>query len=177
MCPVLMVATGVLALPVQTALAQAALTTLRVSDPRMPFSVSLPRGWVGLDLKDGQAGVTIASKAKSPAAMMRFVLIAKQGKAPVLNPVLKREFADFEQAVQQSGATLKLVSEKPVQYGGVSGLTHVYDLSQKGKQVRMQIWFGSGSKNFYNFQLTDQKGTYSKNAGLFEAALKSVKFK
>ena len=155
-----------------TALA-ATTGTVRVSDPKLPFAVSLPRGWVGVNFKDGLSGVNIASQPKAPAALMRFTFIPKQGKTLVL----KNEFLGFEQAVRQGGATLKLVSEKAARYGGVSGLTHIYDLSEKGKNLRMQIWFGSGAKNFYNFQITDQPGTYSKNAALFAAALSSVTFR
>lgn len=155
----------------QTAAAQAA--TVRVADAKLPFAVSLPRGWVGVKFKDGLMGVSIASQAKAPAALMRFTYIPKQGKA--VN--LKTEFLGFEQAVRQGGAALKLVSEKSARYGGVNGLSHVYDLSDKGKELRMHIWFGSGAKNFYNFQLTDQSGSYSKRAPLFAAALKSVQFR
>ena len=155
----------------QTAVAQA--TTVRVADAKLPFAVSLPRGWVGVNFKDGLMGVSIASQAKAPAALMRFTYIPKQGKA--VN--LKTEFQGFEQAVRQGGAVLKLVSEKSARYGGVNGLSHVYDLSDRGKKLRMQIWFGSGVKNFYNFQLTDQSLSYSKRAPLFAAALKSVQFR
>jgi len=153
-------------------LAQAA-GTVRVSDPKLPFSVTLPSSWVGVNFKDGLSGVSLASQAKSPAALMRFTFIPKQGRT--LN--LKSEFMGFEQAVRQGGATLKLVSEKPATYGGVGGLTHMYDLTQKGKTLRMQIWFGNGSKNFYNFQLTDQSSTFAKRQPQFTAALASVKFK
>lgn len=146
--------------------------TVRITDAKLPFAVSLPRGWVGVNFKDGLAGISIASQPKAPAALMRFTYIPKQGKT--LN--LGTEFKGFEQAVRQGGATLKLVSEKSVKYGGVGGLTHIYDLSQGGRKLRMQIWFGSGSKNFYNFQLTDQTATYSKNAALFASALGSLKF-
>ncbi|WP_424951471.1 hypothetical protein [Deinococcus sp.] len=156
-----------------SAVAQAAQTgTVRLSDAKLPFSISLPRGWVGVQFKDGLSGVSIASQAKAPAALMRFTFIPKQGKTLVL----KDEFAGFEQAVKQGGTTLRLVSEKAVRYGGVTGLSHVYDLTQQGKKLRMQIWFGGGVKNFYNFQLTDVAGTYSKRAPLFAAALNSVKF-
>ncbi len=147
--------------------------TVRISDPKLPFTVNLPRGWVGVNFKDGLSGISIASQPKAPAALMRFTFIPKQGKTLVL----KNEFLGFEQAVRQGGATLKLVSEKSARYGGVSGLTHVYDLSQQGKKLRMQIWFGSGVKNFYNFQLTDAAASYSKNAAVFTSALASVQFK
>ncbi len=171
-----------LAPAVQTAAAQTAATqtaatqtasTVRVADAKLPFAVSLPRGWVGVNFKDGLMGVSIASQAKAPAALMRFTFIPKQGKA--VN--LKTEFLGFEQAVRQGGAALKLVSEKSARYGGVNGLSHVYDLSDKGKKLRMQIWFGSGAKNFYNFQLTDQSLNYSRRAPLFAAALNSVQFR
>ena len=156
--------------PAQAATAQTG--TVRVAAPGLPFAVNLPRGWVGVNFKDGLKGVNIASQAKAPAALMRFTYIPKQGKTLVL----KNEFLGFEQAVKQGGTTIRLLSEKSVRYGGVTGLSHVYDLAQQGKKLRMQVWFGSGAKNFYNFQLTDQTATYSRNAALFGAALSSVKF-
>lgn len=173
MNPRLVLIAGLLAPALLAPLTQAAQTgTVRISDPKLPFAVNLPRGWVGVNFKDGLTGVSIASQPKAPAALMRFTFIPKQGKTLVL----KNEFLGFEQAVKQGGTTLNLISEKSVRYGGVNGLSHVYDLAQQGKKLRMQIWFGSGVKNFYNFQLTDQAPTYSKNAVLFAAALKSVRF-
>ena len=148
-------------------------STIRVSDAKLPFAVSLPRGWVGVNFNDGLKGVSIASQVKAPAALMRFTYIPKQGKS--VN--LKTEFLGFEQAVRQGGAALKLVSERSARYNGVSGLSHVYDLSDKGKKLRMQIWFGNGVKNFYNFQLTDQAASYSKRVPQFAAALSSVQFR
>jgi len=161
-----------LGLLVSTAQAATQTGTVRLSDAKLPFSISLPRGWVGVNFKDGLNGVSIASQPKAPAALMRFTFIPKQGKTLVL----KNEFLGFEQAVKQGGAALTLVSEKAVRYGGVNGLTHVYDLTEQGKKLRMQIWFGSGRKNFYNFQLTDAATAYSKHAPLFTAALNSVTF-
>lgn len=175
MNPRLVVTAGLLASALLAPLAQAATAqtgTVRVAAPGLPFAVSLPRGWVGVNFKDGLKGVSIASRPKAPAALMRFTYIPKQGKTLVL----KNEFLGFEQAVKGGGTTIRLVSEKAVRYGGVNGLSHIYDLAQQGKKLRMQIWFGSGAKNFYNFQLTDQADTYSKNAPLFGAALSSVKF-
>lgn len=171
---------GLLASPAQAATTQAGAAqtgstssgTVRLSNTSLPFSVSLPRGWVGVDFKDGLKGVSIASQPKAPAALMRFIFIPKQGKTLVL----KDEFLGFEQAVKQGGATLTLVSERATRYGGVNGLTHIYTLTEQGKKLRMQIWFGSGAKNFYNFQLTDAASTFSKYAPAFTAALNSVTF-
>ena len=170
--PMLLLAPATQSAAAQSAAVQST-STVRVADAKLPFAVSLPRGWVGVNFKDGLMGVSIASQAKAPAALMRFTFIPKQGKA--VN--LRTEFQGFEQAVRQGGAALRLVSEKSARYGGVNGLSHVYDLSDKGKKLRMQIWFGSGVKNFYNFQLTDQSGSYSKRAPLFAVALKSVQFR
>lgn len=151
--------------------AQAA--TVRFADPQAPFAVTLPGGWVGVKFNDGLAGVSIASRPKAPAALMRFTFLPKQGKTVDLGA----EFLGFEQAVRQGGTTVRLVSSRAARYGGVGGLIHVYDLTQKGKNLRTQLWFGSGKKNFYNFQLTDARSTYDKNAPLFAAALKSVTFR
>ncbi|MGI8748071.1 MAG: hypothetical protein ACR2J4_06965, partial [Deinococcus sp.] len=132
--------------------------TVRVSDPRLPFAVSLPRGWHGVGFKDGLSGVNIASSLKPPAALMRFNYLPRSGRTPDL----RAEFRGFEGAVRQGGTTVKLRSERPARYGGVSGLTHVYDLSGRGKGLRMQVWFGLGPKNFYSFQLTDAASHYAR---------------
>ncbi len=147
--------------------------TVRVSDPRLPFAVSLPRGWHGVGFKDGLEGVNIAFSLKPPAALMRFNYLPRSGRTPDL----RAEFRGFEGAVRQGGTTVKLRSERPARYGGVSGLTHVYDLSGRGKSLRMQVWFGLGPKNFYSFQLTDAASHYARTAPLFAAALGSVKFR
>ncbi|GGQ96177.1 hypothetical protein GCM10008957_05470 [Deinococcus ruber] len=146
--------------------------TIRVSDPAIPFTISLPTGWLGVRFNDGLRGVNIASAPKAPAALMRFTFIPKQGQSLDL----ANEFRAFEGAVTQGGGTLKLLSSSTARYGGVTGLTHVYTLSEKGKNLKMQIWFGNGRKNFYNFQLTDAATDFSKHLPLFTAALASVQF-
>ncbi|ULH16644.1 hypothetical protein MF271_08745 [Deinococcus sp. KNUC1210] len=162
------------ALALSTAAAQgnAPGKTIRLSDPALPFTISLPTGWLGVRFNDGLRGVNIASARKSPAALMRFTFIPKQGQS--LN--LANEFRAFEGAVTQGGGTLKLLSSKAARYGGVTGLTHVYTLNEQGKNLKMQIWFGNGRKNFYNFQLTDAATDFSKHLPLFTAALTSVQF-
>ena len=146
--------------------------TVRLSDPALPFAVTLPTGWLGVKFGDGLRGVNIVSARQAPAALMRFTYIPKQGQALDL----ASEFRAFEGAVKQGGGTLKLLSSRSARYGGVTGLTHVYALSEQGKSLKMQIWFGNGHKNFYNFQLTDQASTFAKRLPLFTAALASVQF-
>ncbi|MFC4452753.1 hypothetical protein [Deinococcus sonorensis] len=154
------------------ALASASAQTVRVSDPKLPFSVSVPKTWVGVQFKDNISGLSVASAPKAGAALMRFNFIPKQGRKLVLTD----EFAGFEQAVKQGGNTLKLVSSKNVSYGGVAGILRTYDMVQKKHPVRMRLWFGNGAKNFYSFQLTDTQANFSKSAPIFAAALSSLKF-
>ena len=59
----------------------AAAPLVKVTDAKLPFAVSLPKGWVGLNLKDGLGGVTITSQAKPPAALMRLLLFPRTVKS------------------------------------------------------------------------------------------------
>ena len=147
--------------------------SVRLDDPALPFAVSLPRGWVGVTFKDGLAGLNIASAQRPPAALMRFTYIPKQGRSLDL----ASEFRAFETAVAQGGGTLRLLSTHVGRYGGVTGLSHTYDLMQAGQQLRMHIWFGNGRKNFYNFQFTDALSSYAARLPTFQAALSSVQFR
>lgn len=164
-----------LALLTLTSLAGAA-STVTLKTAALPFTVAVPSGWVGLDFKDGIAGVSIASAPKQPAALMRFNFIPKKN-GPV---VLVNEFAAFEGSVRGGGGTLVRTAERPANYGGVAGLQRDYTLTQKldnrAVALKMRVWFGNGARNFYSFQLTDRAENYARTLPLFQAALNSVRF-
>ena len=145
---------------------------IAIKDAKLPFAVSLPRGWVGLNFKDGLGGVTIASQAQPPAALIRLLFIPKNGK--VVN--LQTEFKNFEGAVKEGGSTLTLKGEKPANYGGVSGILRQYAITNKSGDLSMRVWFGNGAKNFYSFQLTVPSEAFERVNPLFERVLATVKF-
>ncbi len=138
----------------------------------LPFAVSLPQGWVGINLRDGLGGVTIASQAQPPAALMRLLFIPKNGKA--VN--LADEFKSFEAAVKESGSTMTLQSEKAANYGGVSGTMRQYSIKNKTGALVMRVWFGNGAKNFYSFQLTAPSNMFAKMNPMFNKVLATVAF-
>jgi hypothetical protein len=150
--------------------------TVTLKSAAMPYTVAVPAGWIGLNLKDGLAGVNVASAPKQPAALMRFNFIPKKN-GPV---VLVNEFAAFEGSVRQAGGTLVRTAERAVGYGGVAGLQRDYTLTQKLNNtpvaLKMRVWFGNGARNFYSFQLTDRAENYARTLPLFQASLDSVRF-
>ncbi|AZI42650.1 hypothetical protein EHF33_07715 [Deinococcus psychrotolerans] len=154
----------------QTAAVQTPL--VKVTDAKLPFDVSLPRGWVGLNLKDGLGGITIASQPQPPAALMRLLYIPKNGK----KVDLKSEFSSFEKAVEGSGSALTFKGEKPANYGGVSGLMRQYVITSKEGTLVMRVWFGNGAKNFYSFQLTVPSQAFERVNKTFEQVLATIKF-
>ncbi|AWN24462.1 hypothetical protein DKM44_04180 [Deinococcus irradiatisoli] len=145
---------------------------MKIKSGALPFAVSLPQGWVGINLKDGLGGVTIASQAQPPAALIRLLFIPKNGK--VID--LKNEFKSFEAAVKESGSTMTLQSEKAANYGGVSGLMRQYSIKNKTGTLAMRVWFGNGAKNFYSFQLTVPSDMFAKMNPLFDKVLATVDF-
>ncbi|WP_161880396.1 hypothetical protein [Deinococcus alpinitundrae] len=156
----------------QTTQAQAAAPLVKVSDAKLPFTVSLPKGWVGLNLKDGLGGITVASQAQPPAALIRLLFIPKNGKTIDL----KTEFSSFEKAVKESGSALTFKGEKPANYGGVSGLMRQYVITSKNDTLVMRVWFGNGAKNFYSFQLTVPSNAFERLSRTFDQVLATVDF-
>jgi len=155
---------------IQTAQAQTPL--VKITDAKLPFTVSLPKGWVGLNLKDGLGGVTVASQAQPPAALIRLLFIPKNGKTVDL----KNEFSSFEKAVKESGSALTFKGEKPANYGGVSGLLRQYVITSKNDTLVMRVWFGNGAKNFYSFQLTVPSNAFERLSKTFDQVLATVNF-
>ncbi|WP_293913372.1 hypothetical protein [Deinococcus sp.] len=170
---------ALIALTLAPALAQTApadpgsVPLVRVKDARLPFTVSLPRTWVGVNLKDNLGGVTIVSRAQAGAPLMRLLFLPKNGK--LLN--LDTEFRNFEATVREAGASLKLQSQRPARYGGVAGTERVYAITgAKPGALNMRVWFGNGVRNFYSFQLTAPSAEFAKIDALFGKVLASVAF-
>ncbi|GBF05451.1 hypothetical protein DAERI_040211 [Deinococcus aerius] len=149
-----------------------AQTLVPFKNLKLPFTVSLPKDWLIMDLGDGLAGVTVVSSKTPPASMIRLLYAPKNGK----NTELKQEFRNFEAGVQQSGAKLKLYRGRNVSYGGVRGVEREYGLSHPKGNLRLRVWFGNGAKNLYSFQITDTPERYKTSNALFSRVLASVRF-
>ena len=150
----------------------AATPLVPIKDARLPFTVSLPKTWVGVNLKDNIGGVTIVSRAEAGAPLMRLLFLPKSGRAVNLNT----EFKNFEVTVRETGATIKLQGQQPARYGGVAGLSRVYAITAKSGKLMMRVWFGNGARNFYSFQLTAPSADFPKLDALFGKVLASVAF-
>jgi hypothetical protein len=142
------------------------------SDPKLPFQVSLPAGWLGADFGDGASGVSLVSAKAPPATLMRLLFTPKNGAA--IN--LTTEFGKFESGVKASGASLKQTASRQVRYGGVGGTEREYTVSHPQGQLRMRVWFGNGAKNLYSFQLTDSPARYAAATALFSKVLATLRF-
>jgi hypothetical protein len=149
-----------------------AQTLVPFKDPKLPFTVSLPKGWLGAKFDDGTGGVSMVSSKTQPATLIRLIYVSKEGKSPEL----KQEFRNFEAGVAQTGGKLKLFRGRNVAYGGVRGIEREYLLTHQGGTLRIRIWFGNGSKNLYSFQVTDTPGRYAASNALFSKVLASVRF-
>jgi hypothetical protein len=155
------------------AVAQAAAPTLvPFKDARLPFTLNLPQGWFGANFGDGSSGVSVVSARQSPATLMRFLFISKNGKPADL----KTEFGNFETGVKGSGGTLRLVAGKNTTYGGVRGVERMYALKHPQGELRMKVWFGNGAKNLYSFQVTDIPQRFAASDALFKRVLASLRF-
>lgn len=155
-------------------LASAGAQTLApFSDPRLPFTVSLPKGWLGVKFEDGASGVSLVSSKKPPATLMRLLFAAKGGAA--VN--LAQEFQKFETGMKGGGMSVKQTASRQVKYGGVSGMEREYLLTHPKGKVQMRVWYGNGAKNLYSFQLTDDPARYGQASALFSKVLATVKFR
>lgn len=149
-----------------------AQTLVPIKDPRLPFTVSLPKDWLGVDLGDNLSGITVVSAKAPPATMIRLLFTAKNGR----NPELKQEFRNFEAGVGQTGGKLKLYRGQNVTYGGVKGVEREYGLTHPKGNLRLRIWFGNGAKNIYSFQVTDTPERYAVSSALFSRVLATLRF-
>ncbi|BDP41888.1 hypothetical protein DAETH_18570 [Deinococcus aetherius] len=150
-----------------------AQTLVPFTDPKLPFTVSLPKGWFGANFNDGTGGVSVVSSKTPPAALIRLLFVSKNGKTPEL----KQEFRNFEAGVAQTGGKLKLFRGRNVTYGGVKGVEREYLITGAQTSVRVRIWFGNGAKNLYSFQVTDTPERYAGSSALFSQVLASLRFR
>ncbi|PTA69673.1 hypothetical protein [Deinococcus arcticus] len=150
-----------------------AQTLVPFSDPKLPFTVSLPKGWLGADFQDGTAGVSLVSAKAPPATMIRLLFTPRNGASPT--PA--SEFQKFEAGIKGTGATPKQTSSRTVNYGGVSGVERQYAVTHPKGQLTMRVWYGVGAKNLYSFQMTDTPARFAQASALFSKVLASVRFR
>lgn len=149
-----------------------AQTLVPFKDPKLPFTVSLPKGWFGANFNDGTGGVSVVSAKTAPATLIRLLYVSKNGRTSEL----KQEFRNFEAGVTQTGGKVKLFRGRNVAYGGVKGVEREYLITGGQTAVRVRIWFGNGAKNLYSFQVTDTPERYAGSSALFSQVLASVRF-
>lgn len=152
----------------------AAQTLVPFNDAKLPYSLSVPQGWLGVDLGDKTNGVSMVSGKTPPASMIRLLFVPKAGGQSVN---LQEQFSGFESGLKSTGVTVRPQSSYPVRYGGLSGLEREYIVSQGKKSIKMRVWFAQGSKNLYYFQLSDTPERYPASSELFTSMMKTVKFK
>ena len=157
------------ALTLNTAGAQ---TLVPFSDPKLPFKISLPQGWLGADFADGTSGVSLVSAKAPPATLMRFLFMFKNGKPVDLNA----EFGKFEDGIKATGATIKQLSSAQARYGGVGGTERQYSVTHPQGQLKIRVWYGNGARNLYSFQLTDSPGRFTAADALFTKVLATLRF-
>ncbi|WP_189067419.1 hypothetical protein [Deinococcus radiotolerans] len=151
----------------------AAQTLVTYSDPKLPFTVKLPQGWLGVDFKDGTSGVSIVSAKAPPATLMRLLFVDKAGG----KPTPEGEFKKFEAGIKGTGATVKQTASRTMKIGALSGVERSYTLTHPKGQLKMRVWYGVGAKNLYSFQLTDTPARFAQASATFDKVLASVKFK
>ncbi|WP_291431570.1 hypothetical protein [Deinococcus sp.] len=144
-----------------------------VNEPKLPFTVSLPASWLGVNFNDGAAGISIVSAKAPPATLMRLLYTPKGGAAPT--PA--SEFAKFEQGVKSTGASIRQTASRTVGYGGLGGLERNYTLTHPKGTLSMRVWYGVGAKNLYSFQLTDTPKRFGAASDTFSKVLATVKFR
>lgn len=150
-----------------------AQTLVKFNDPKLPFSVSLPKGWLGADFGDGTKGVSLVSAKAPPATLMRLLFVDKAGG----KPTPETEFKKFEAGIKGTGAAVKQTASRTVKYGGLSGVERSYTLVHPKGQLKMRVWYGVGARNLYSFQLTDAPARFAQASATFDKVLASVKFK
>lgn len=143
-----------------------------IKNDKLPFSVSLPKGWLGADFGDGALGLSVVSAKAPPATLIRLLFTPKNGAAVNLNS----EFQKFEAGIKASGASTRQLSSRAARYGGVGGTEREYTLTHPGGQLRMRVWYGNGAKNLYSFQLTDSPARFAQANAVFGKVLASLRF-
>ena len=144
------------------------------SDARLPFSISAPQGWLGINLGDGANGLSIVSAKTSPATMIRLLFAGKEAGDKVN---LATEADNYEADLRATKLTVKRLSSKEATYGGLRGVEREYQLLGGQTDVRMRVWFGDNAGNLFSFQLTDTAPRYAAASELFSKMLATVKFR
>ncbi|MDO4264211.1 MAG: hypothetical protein Q4C67_08425 [Deinococcus sp.] len=141
----------------------------------LPYTVSLPADWYGLQMK-GPAGVNLTSAQKAP--FLPLIRLTYIPKTDAVN-TLPKAVAAFEKELSNNGSiTLKRLGNKDAKYGNIAGKEMEYSLTGGGNELRVRLWMGLGAKNVYAFQLMDKPATYAANRDkTFGPILNSVKFK
>lgn len=154
--------------------AAGAQTLVPFSDAKLPFSVSTPKGWLGVDLGDKTNGLNMVSAKTPPATMIRLLFVPKQSSA---NLNLTNEINGFEEGVRSTGVKVSRQSSYTARYGGLSGIERELLITKDGKSVKMRVWFAQGPKNLYSFQVTDTPQRYAAASTLFTKMMGTLKFK
>lgn len=149
-----------------------AQTLVPLKDTKLPFRVSVPQGWLGVNFDDGTSGVSMVSAKAPPAALIRLLFMPKNGRTTTV----AQEFAGFEAGVKQTGGKLSMLGGKNVSVGGVPGTERQYTLTHAKGSLRLRIWFGMGAKNLYSFQVTDTAPRFAASSAVFSRVLASVRF-
>lgn len=153
--------------------AASAQALIPLDDKRLPFTVQLPKTWLGVQIQDGTSGVSLTSAKTKPASLMRLLFSGKGGQN-ITTAILAR---DFEAGLKSSGSTVKQVAERAAKYGGVQGLEREYVVSEQGKQIQMRVWYGSGARNVYAFQVSDTVSRFPAASATFSKVLSTVRFR
>lgn len=145
------------------------------TEDKLPYTVSLPADWYGLQMK-GPAGVNLTAAQKAP--FLPLIRLTYIPKTEAVN-TLPKAIAAFEKELGAGGSiTLKRLGAKDVSYGNLAGKEIEYSMTGGGNEMRARLWMGIGTKNVYAFQLLDKPATYAANRDkVFTPILKSVKFK
>lgn len=151
-----------------------AQTLVPYSNAKLPFSVSTPKGWLGIDLGDKTSGLNMVSAKTPPATMIRLLFVPKPANT-TLN--LTNELNGFEEGLRSTGVTVRRQSSYAVRYGGLSGVERELLISQGGKSVKMRVWFAQNAKNIYSFQVSDTLERYSAASSTFTKMMGTLKFK
>lgn len=163
--------------PAQTTPAQTAptqTTLVAFSDARLPFSISAPGNWLGINLGDGANGLSIVSARTSPATMIR-LLFAGKDTGEKIN--LTVEADNYEEDLKATKLTVRRLSSKEATYGGLRGVEREYQLVGGQTEVRMRVWFADNAGHLFSFQLTDTAPRYAAASELFSRMLATVKFR
>lgn len=150
-----------------------AQTLVPLDDKRLPFTVQLPKDWFGVQIQDGTSGVSLTSAKTKPASLMRLLFSGKGGQT-ITTATLAR---DFEAGLKSSGSTVKPLAERRTKYGGVQGLEREYLVTQKAGQIQMRVWYGSGARNVYAFQVSDTPARFAAASATFSKVLATVRFR